>query len=216
MNTRGWFLVGAAGLLVLAFASSQVWFETQVISSGRGSALISVAGSDSTRLTTAAALLAGAALLGGLIGATAVRRLAAVLLITAGVLGAIAVLTAVTDPESAVQSAVTDRTGVVGATEELAVQVTAWPWSALTGAVCLVGAGVLRLITGAQRSERERDARTEAPTSRGVRRGDWERLSEGEDPTEDADAPGPGPEQDPGSEPQARHPHDGPGPAPAG
>lgn len=194
MTTRGWLFLGAVGVLVLALATAQVWFEVQLVDSVRGPMSLTASGSEVTRVSAAAALLAGAALLGGLIGARPVRWLAGAMLVLSGVLAVVAVLGAVGDPVAAVEPVVADRTGVVGGGGEVQAQVTAWPWSAVTGAVCLIGAGVLRIITGPRPADTERDRRTAAPEAgtRGEHRGDWERLSEGEDPTLD-DTSGPGP-----------------------
>lgn len=213
MATRGWMLVGLAGLVVLFFAGTQAWVTGHVPTVAVGVVEIEAPGTEVSQLVTAAALLAGAGLLGGLIGSRPVRLLAGLVLIGGGVLAGAAVLDTVLDPAGAVAQIIAERTGVSGGgiDPNHTLEASAWPWAALTGAVCLLGAGVLRWWSPLSAADRNRQQRTAGPPAAPAGAGtdgdavidevsrqdvgdaamerdraldDWQELSEGRDPTQ--------------------------------
>lgn len=192
MTSRGWLLLAGAGALVVLVAVSRSWLVASAGDAVLGTVQVSVTGSQASPLVPAAALLAGAALVAGLVGSRPVRVTAGVALLTAGLLAGVATAGVLLDPAAAAQAALTERTGVAGAVTGVgvvaSVAVSGWPWSALTGALCLAGAGVVRLLTAgagaAGRTEQGTAAETAADRRERHERGDWDRLSAGEDPTE--------------------------------
>lgn len=213
MASRGWLLVALVGLVVLFFGGTQVWVSGQIPQEPFGVIDLAVVGTDATQLITASALLAGAGLLGGLIGARPVRIIAGGVILAGGVLAAAGIVSVIADPAGAVAMELAERTGVTGGQIDPGhtLAATGWPWASLTGAVCMIGGGILRWWSPATAADRDRVARTDAPAPAGqqadptpqrsvgssgaleARRADalsaWNELSEGADPTElDTDA----------------------------
>lgn len=133
--------------------------------------------------------LATLALAGALsIARPLLRRVLGVVLALLGVLVAVIAVTAIADPFTAAQSAITEATGISGsATADYivgAVAVTAWPWLAAVVGALLVLVGVLIVVTS-QRwpgpTARYETSTTDTTTPAGA----WDSLSEGHDPTSD-------------------------------
>lgn len=208
-------IVGA-GLALLSW--SQTWFEVELADAAASSTgdVIAVPGSVASP-ALAALGLAGLALVAALAIAGPVLRM--VLGVLEAVLGGCVLLAAglsAGDPIGAVSPAVTDATGVSGSgptAELVAASVpTAWPAAAFLGGILLVAAGVVVLATGLRwpaSSRRYRTARlVEADAASSAVRGgraasdravdDWDELSRGDDPTDDAnDRPADRPSRDP-------------------
>lgn len=169
MASRGWLLVGGVGLVVLFFAGTQVWVSGRIPQVTLGVVDIEATGTQVSQLVTAAALMAGAGLLGGLVGSRPVRLMAGLVLIGAGVLAGAAVVDTIDDPAAAVRQIVAERTGVTGAEidPEHTLAATGWPWAAATGALCLLGSGALRWWSPLTAGDRDRQRRISA--ERGTR-----------------------------------------------
>jgi len=207
VSRRWWVLVVLVAVVVLLAGAGQVWVEATADDVVLGTTPVEVTGSSAAPAVTAAALLAGAAVVAGLVGSRAVRVAAVVFLLLAAVVGGWATLEVVLDPVAAADAAATDRTAVRGAEAGVVGQasLTPWAWLALVscGAVCacalVVLLGMLRPRTGSTPSGSARSGGPgrRAPGPRGGGPGTrpvseesaWERLSRGEDPT-DPGAPG--------------------------
>ncbi|WP_221584554.1 Trp biosynthesis-associated membrane protein [Microbacterium sp. G2-8] len=180
-------LVGGAMCLI---ASTQVWATTEVAEAAvmsEGSAALPLL----QPLSLAAMALALALALTGRI----VRLILAGLAVIIGVsLVAVIVPVAVRAPVSAVQSAVTDHTGIAGdeAVADLVtgIEVTPWPWISLVFAALIAAAGVLTFATSSRwrrggRRYEHAGARAQAAAGGGPLDAvdSWDDLSRGDDPT---------------------------------
>ncbi len=187
----GAVLIGALAALLTVIAAGRPWIEGTVDDAMIGGSLQQVGGDEA--VTGIVAL--GLVLLAGAVAAAATRtvgrRVAAViLLLTALFLGAL-VLRVIMDPSAILGSAAaadTGRTGSLTATGEA----TGWAYLALVPALlglvlaALAGRGATAWPQPSSAYDRPE---TERPGKRGERvTSDWERLSEGEDPTADAGA----------------------------
>ncbi|NLW98986.1 MAG: Trp biosynthesis-associated membrane protein [Actinomycetales bacterium] len=187
----GAVLIGALAALLTVIAAGRPWIEGTVDDAMIGGSLQQVGGDEA--VTGIVAL--GLVLLAGAVAAAATRtvgrRVAAViLLLTALFLGAL-VLRVIMDPSAILGSAAaadTGRTGSLTATGEA----TGWAYLALVPALLglVLAALAWRGATAwPQPSSAYDRPGTERPGKRGERvTSDWERLSEGEDPTADAGA----------------------------
>ncbi|PWC04084.1 Trp biosynthesis-associated membrane protein [Agromyces badenianii] len=190
-----------AGFVLLSW--SQTWFELVIEAStaaGAGEAIAVGGGVASPAL--AALGLAGLAVAPAIaIAGPGIRIVLGMLEIVLGGCVLLAAGLTLADPVSAVSAAVTEATGVAGAapTAELVASVAAtfWPTLALVGGVILVLGGLVVLVTGSRwpaSSRRYSSARlsadrpaadVERPASdRAI--DDWDGLSRGDDPTDDA------------------------------
>lgn len=177
-------LLGILGALVALAASRGVWIE------GTVDDVAGVTRAQATG-TEAAAGLAGLALVGAAAAVAAVtsgrvgRVVASLTLLAVVVVLVVLVGRVLLDPAGILGTAAGARSGT-SATLEATASTTAWPWVAALGAApfALAAAGALlaggrwQALGAAGRSETDR---TEAASTSS----DWERLSEGEDPTDE-------------------------------
>ncbi|MBM6546509.1 Trp biosynthesis-associated membrane protein [Janibacter sp. YIM B02568] len=181
-------LLAVLGALVALAASRGVWIEGTVVD---------IAGTTRAEATgtEAAAGLAGLALVGAAAAVAAVTsgrvgRIVAALALVA-VVAAIGVLVGrvVLDPEGILGTVAGSRSGT-SATLDATATTTPWPWVAALAVIPFALAALGALLAGtrwqalgasAGRSETDRteSAGTTADSS------DWERLSEGDDPTDE-------------------------------
>lgn len=184
----GAILIGAVGALLSVVTAGRPWVEGTVDDAMIGGSLQQVTGQEA--VTGIVAL--GLVLLAGAVAAAATRRLgrrvAAVILLVISVVMAVLVLRVVLDPSGilgSIAAASTGRTGSLTATGEA----TGWAFVALVPAACgfLLAAIAWRGATAwPQPSSAYDRPAAERPGQRGERVStDWERLSEGEDPTAD-------------------------------
>lgn len=201
MTGRRWVLVVLVGVALLLAGAGQVWVDATADDVVLGTTPVEVTGSAAAPTVTAAALLAGAAVLAGLVGSRAVRIAAAGFLLLAAAVGLWATLEVVLDPVSSADTAAAERTAVQGSEAGFVgeASVTLWAWSALvanvviTACALVVLLGLLRPGTGTPEGggRRTRPVRRGASSASGGRRprgvtgeSAWERLSRGEDPTD--------------------------------
>lgn len=183
-----WAGLGVALLLV---GSGQTWVTGTAVDSVLGGTRVEVSGSQAGTTLVAGSLLAGAALLAGLVGTRPVRLAAALCLMAASVLAGLPALRALTAPRDVVAAVAADRPGVV--TTGLRIEdaaTTGWPWVALVGAVAVLLAGVLCVLMWLRTPPADgpdADGTEAGPggTTRRVERPSdpWEDLSRGHDPT---------------------------------
>lgn len=181
----------AAGLVVVS--ASRAWAHGTTLDGGLGTRSVSVTGTQSVPGLVALALAAAAA---AIAAATAGRigrlvALVALALVTAGL--GYGVLHFVTDAAAVVGSVAATRTGRTGRLD-VTTSLTPWPWLAGIGVLVLVLATVLTAL--GRRRWRGLSARYQVEPGddvsgrRGERVGsDWDRLSQGIDPTDDTDGP---------------------------
>lgn len=210
MRGRWWVLLALAAVAVLLAGSGQVWVDATADDVVLGTTPVEVTGGTAAGSVTAAGLLAGAAVLGGLVGSRPVRMTAAVFLVVAGLVGGWATLGVVLDPVGTADAAASERTAVTGAAAGIVgeASVTPWAWLALLACGLITVCGPLVLVTLLRpRTGADREP-SDAPGRRGLRGGRpggrrsrpvaaetaWERLSRGEDPTAPADPADRGPE----------------------
>lgn len=179
-------LVGSAIALI---ASTQVWAQTSV-----AGVELEATGADALALLQPLALAGLALSLALALTGTVTRLLFAGVAVILGVAIAwLAAPVAVFAPLSAVESVVTEHTGIAGS-ESVAdiispVDTTAWPAVAAVAGVLVVLAGVAGLATGAR--WRRGSARYESSPAVGRRGGtgpldavdSWDDLTRGDDPT---------------------------------
>ncbi len=181
-----------AGLLVVA--AGRPWV-TQVVSDVPGVTSVSASGGSAVPVAPALALAAAAGALALLVTGRLGRRLAAAVLLLAG-LGAVAAVVAVlAAPGDAVAAAVTAATGRSGPLSGPPAAVTGWVWPALAAAVLVAACGAVALVRVSSwpAPGRRFDAPPPAATAGGAPAGTvkgqgdaigaWDALSRGEDPT---------------------------------
>jgi uncharacterized membrane protein (TIGR02234 family) len=182
-------LAGAGLLLGLA---GRPWV-TRVVSDVPGVPLVSASGDRVVPAAPALALVAAAAAVALLVTGRVGRRLAAVVLLLAGLGAGAAVVSVLADPGAAVAGAVASATGRSGAAGPPAA-VTGWLWPALAAALLVTACGVVGLVRAPRWPAPGR--RFEAPAAAGAAPGApapvagkddaigaWDALSRGEDPT---------------------------------
>lgn len=186
---RRWWLWGALGAALLLIGSGQTWVRGTWQDPVIGTSLIEATGTQTGATLTAGALLAGAAVLAGLVGSRPVRLVAAVCLAGAAVLAGLPALTALLAPERVVEAVVADLPGATGLTIRASdAAATLWPWLGLLGALLLLVAAVLCAL---QWRRLPHPGGTGGPAGRQPaaprpRPADaWEDLSRGRDPTLD-------------------------------
>lgn len=193
-------ILAGSGLALLAW--SQTWFAVRLVegAAAGGATTLEVGGAVASPAIAALAL-AGLALAGALAIAGPLIRM--VLGLLAALLGGCLVLAAslsLADPVAAASGAIAEATGVAGAepTAELvaSVEQTAWPVAAIVGGALVALAGLLVVVTGRAWPTSRRyggvrlaadGGRRAAPSDRAV--DDWDGLSRGDDPTDDATEP---------------------------
>lgn len=197
MRSRGWALAAVLGAALLLVASARPWLEVTTDDAVLGQAALSVSGGEMSRAVPAAALLAGAALVAGLVGSRVVRVIAAACLLLAAVVAAVPVLGALTDPAGAAQPALRERTAITGVAPDagpVAGASATWAvWVAVLAVLLFTLAAVLRVLPGPARSRTPTAPSSDEPGREVGAATDWERLSAGDDPTadptDDADPP---------------------------
>ena len=197
----------AAGVLLVS--GSRVWVNGSVDDPVLGASILHGTGSQVARGVLAAALVGAAAVVAAATSGRIVRRLAAIVVVLAGALGAAVIGSVVADPDGALgrlAATGTGRTGDVPAHGS----VTLWVWVAALAAVVLTLAGVAALVGAGRWSGLS--SRYDAPSADGAapgadgvasgadgavpdaaptseqavrrsRESAWEQLSRGEDPT---------------------------------
>jgi uncharacterized membrane protein (TIGR02234 family) len=169
-----------AGAALAVLAASRTWV-TAVVPDLPG-ADVTVSGRQAAPVVVAVALVALAAAVVVATSGRVARVVGAVALVGAGVVVVAASLGVVRDPAGAVRPAVTEATGVTGASA--AVDLSAWPWPAVAGGVLMALAGVVAAVAG--RAWASPSRRFEVPSSSAPAADDattWDALSRGEDPT---------------------------------
>lgn len=201
MITRGWWALAAPAVLLLLAGAGQAWLSVRTDDPVLGATTLDVTGAEIGSVVVAAALLAGAATVAGLVGGRVVRLLAAVCLVLAGGLVLAQVIPVLGDPAGAAQAAVAQRTGRTGAQVSFAEAAAGgWVWLALVCAglivLAAVGCGLnARAVTSRQAPGPEAvvqprtsaDPATEGPSAgQGSQDDDtaWDELSRGVDPTD--------------------------------
>ncbi|WP_153394722.1 Trp biosynthesis-associated membrane protein [Ornithinicoccus halotolerans] len=184
--TRWWPLATAAGVLLALAGAGQQWAVAVAVDPVLGQTETPVTGSQVGRTITAGGLLAGAALLAALTGTRVVRLLAALSTLVAAGLVAYPALQLLWDAEPVVRSALAEATAVTGGADLAlsSVRLSGWPWVALGGSLLLLAGG----LAGGSRARRHGPRPSRAGELDGQARpdggaSDWDRLSEGEDPT---------------------------------
>lgn len=195
------------GALVIVTASRD-WVTGRVDDAVLGSTTLAAVGTDVAPGLVALALVTMAGAVAAVAAGPLARRLAAVFLVLA--LAGITALTlrVVLDPAGLLGPIAAKSAGRTGALPTTGAGVTAWPWLALLG-VALGLAGAVTIALGQRRwaglsarydrAEGAEVGRAGTAGARGERvPDDWERLSAGEDPTEDrGDRPGERTDADP-------------------
>ncbi len=203
-SKAGVVLLALLGAGVALASGGRVWVRGTVDDAVLGASQIEGAGSEVASGVIVLALTAGAAALVTATSGRVTRRvtLGVLLLATLG-LGSFVVRVLV-DPSGSLGAVAARATGRSGSIQT-AASATAWPWLALVAVIVLLASWVAGLL-GARRwaglsSRYETPGQTPGQTagqgagqtagSRGERVGsDWERLTAGEDPTEEsADRP---------------------------
>jgi len=175
-----------AGGGVVVIGSTQPWLVARLAETD-----LEVTGASALPILQPLALAVLALALVLTLAARALRYVLAALALVAGFgLAAMIAPVAVAPGPSAVGSTVTEHTGLAGdeavAELVLGIDVTAWPWVGLAGAVAVLAGAVVTLVTahrwprGGRRYEtapaRAHDGPLDAVDS-------WDELSHGEDPT---------------------------------
>lgn len=187
-GTRWWPLATAAGVLLALAGAGQDWGVAVAVDPVLGQTETPVTGSQVGRTITAGGLLAGAALLAGLTGTRVVRLLAALSILVAAGLIAYPAMQLLRDAEPVVLSALAEATAVTGGEDLVlsSVRLSAWPWIALAASLLLLAGGLAAGVRARRHGHgappaAERDGRGRPAGGSS----DWDRLSDGEDPTEE-------------------------------
>lgn len=162
---RRWWLLAALGVAVLLIGSGQEWVGGRVVDPVLGATTVSVPGTEAGSTLMAGALLAGAAVLAGLVGARPVQVVAGLCLLGAAALTGAPGLQAVSDPSGVVQEAASGLPAYAGAsvvTTEAATG-TIWPWLALAAAVLVALSGLALLVRALGPASRRHTSTTTAP-----------------------------------------------------
>ena len=177
-------LVGGALLL----ASTALPWASAPVRSATQSTTVSVTGGGGAPLAPSAALVVLAAGLAIALAGRVARVLAAVAVALGGCLAAVAAITFLGDPGTAVRRAAGQSAGVTDLAA--AAQTTPWPVVAIVLAVALALLGLaLPFLMGAWDRVGQRYERDAPPAPGGTRQhiADWDALSRGEDPSEPED-----------------------------
>lgn len=184
-------LAGLASAGLLLVLGTRVWVESR-IDTGIAVQPLSVTGQQAAAGVTGAALVLAAAVVVVLTARGWGRLVASGLLVLAALGAGLLAARVALDPAQAADAVASGLPGGVG--QVLEVQATTVPWLAVLAAVPGLLAGVLALTRGGSwsglSSRYDVPGGADAPTSGPAesRRGDpaqaWDRLSEGEDPTD--------------------------------
>ena len=181
-----------AGLLVVA--AGRPWV-TQVVTDVPGVTRVSASGGGAAPAAPALALVAAAGAVALLVTGRLGRRLAAVVLLLAGLGAGAAVIAVLAAPGDAIASAVTAATGRAGGLTGPAPGVTGWVWPALAAAALVTGCGAVGVVRApgwpapGRRFDTPEQASSRPDRTAGPLRGQsdaigaWDALSRGEDPT---------------------------------
>ena len=183
-------LLGVLGALVALAASRGVWIEGTV-DDVAGAARAQATGTEAAAGLAGLALVGAAAVVAAVTSGRVGRLVASVALIGVVVVIAVLVARVLLDPADVLGSVAGSRSGT-SALLEASATTTIWPWVAALAAVPFALAAAGALLSGGRwqalgaTTARSGTDRTEPTSSTS----DWERLSEGEDPT-DEDPGGP-------------------------
>lgn len=170
-----------AGLLLTGAA--QAWVAGTVDDPVFNGATVSGTGAQVAPGVLAFALVCGAAVVAVLTGGRIVRRAAATALVVSALAVTVTLVVVLADPGAALgrqAAASVGRTGSLPAT----AHALPWVWVALVAGLCLLGGSVLAW-RGAGQWGGLTSRYDLAGDERGVRRTDWDEVSEGRDPTAD-------------------------------
>lgn len=187
MTKRHVLLTAFVALVVLVLGISRTWVSGTVKDAVLQNADVAVGGSSAAPAVVATALVGAAGILAALTTGRLARRVAAVVAALAGVVAVVSTVVVIRDPLAVVRGRAGSLTGHTGA-PDVTAQLTVWPWVSLVGAALLTLAGVFAVI--GTRRWLGLSASYDSPVA-GKRKtvSDWDRLSQGEDPTDD-DGPG--------------------------
>ncbi|MCE1179557.1 MAG: Trp biosynthesis-associated membrane protein [Micrococcales bacterium] len=179
-------LLGLLGAGLLIASGGREWITGTVSDAVLGASEVAAKGTEAAPGIVAVAVVSLAAVIATVTSAGVVRRLTRALLLGAA-MGAVGLaVRSVLSADTVLGSVSAKAVGRTGSLETHA-SVTAWPWLALLGGLLL-----LLATAGAALGSREwasLGSRYDSPTEagpRGERTGtDWDRLSAGEDPTDD-------------------------------
>ena len=175
------------GALAALALSGRGWVTGAVVDPVLGPVQTTVTGGDAAPVVPAAALLALAAVLAVVLTRGWSRRIALVLAVLAGVGLVLASLGVLADPLAVLRSsAAAGASGGLGAVDSAAV--TWAPWACVAAAAALLSGAVMRWRAGpATQERRPADPGAALPAAEVERRRSaeaWDRLSGGEDPTD--------------------------------
>ncbi|KNX37283.1 Trp biosynthesis-associated membrane protein [Luteipulveratus halotolerans] len=186
MTSKRTVLLGSlVAAVVLLACGGRTWVEGAVHDAVLRNSTVSVSGNDAAGGVVAAALVGAAATVATATGGRVVRWVGAVATLLAGVLAVVLTVGVLVDPAGVVGEHAAETTGRTGSVDADG-SVTVWVWLSLLGAVLLTAAGGLALA-GIRRWV-GLSSRYDAPTgeARSAREAsDWDRLSQGQDPTVD-------------------------------
>lgn len=172
-------LVGAAILLV---SGSRVWVDGSVRDTVLGNSALHGTGSQVAKGVLGAALVGAAAAVASATAGRVVRVVAALATVLAAVLSLVVVVRVLADPGDALGELAATSTGHTGSIAAEGT-VTVWPWIAGVASVAMGIGGVLALAAGRRWSGLSR--RYDAPSAQPPARSAWDRLTEGDDPTDE-------------------------------
>ncbi len=184
-------LLGAGLLVVVA---GRPWV-TQAVTDVPGVTRVSASGGTAVPAAPALALVAAAGAVALLVTGRLGRRLAAVVLLLAGLGAGAAVVAVLAVPGDAIASAVTAATGRTGGLAGPGAAVTGWVWPALAAAALVAASGAVAVVRApawpapGRRYEAPAQATPDGAGQAGTVRGQgdaigaWDALSRGEDPT---------------------------------
>lgn len=182
---KRWWLLVALGVLVVLIGAGRTWVSGTVTDPVLGGTIVQASGTATGATLVAGGLLAGAALLAGLVGSRPVRLAASLCLAAAAVLVALPAGRALTSASDVVADAAADLPGAVTTGHSVSqVATTIWPWLGLVAALLILAGAAASLVVwsrGAGQRD-ERAARQQASRREPVR-DDWDDLSRGYDPT---------------------------------
>ena len=187
-------LAALAGSGLVVLAAGRTWV-TALPADVPGVTTVHAAGSQVAPAASALALTGAAAAVALLVTGRVGRRLAAVVLLLAGLGVVVTTLLVVADPAGAAEGAVSAATGRTGGAVP-ATTLSGWVWLALAGGLLVAGCGAYAVARAAswpapgRRYETASQGSTPAPGAGGSAAapapdaiGAWDALSRGDDPT---------------------------------
>jgi len=172
-------LVRGASCLILV-SGSRDWVRGSVADTVLGASALHGSGADVAPGAMAAALVGLAAAVAAATSGRAVRVVAACSALVAAVLGAVVVVSVLSDPGGALGAMAAAGTGRSG-TLVADGRVGGWVWVAFA-AMLVMGAGAVGALVGGRRW-RGLSSRYDAPEPAPGPGSEWDQLSRGEDPT---------------------------------